>query len=135
MQPHRFERIRSDRPGQEAYRVGLDAEGKALFCSCPGYRYHGKCKHLERAELAAPYRGAREYLVVTGTFKSQDHVDAWFCGRVKHHEPHAGAIQAAVNDVLDLAQTAYQAAQPCHRTGRQLTRQESGPLLPIGGKP
>ncbi len=38
--------------GRTVYRVAVAPSGRALVCTCQGYRYRGTCKHLAMVEQA-----------------------------------------------------------------------------------
>lgn len=34
--------------GKRHYRVYVTGDGENADCTCPGYKYHGKCRHVEQ---------------------------------------------------------------------------------------
>jgi len=46
-------KVRSTSDPSTSYLITLDASGRGLRCSCPGYVHRGRCKHVEGAPFNA----------------------------------------------------------------------------------
>lgn len=86
--------IQSDRFGQGPYLVTLNAEGKAVACTCPA---RGKCKHLERAENRESFRKAAAYFIKSGKFGDQAEFLAAFEDLVTSFEEGERALEDGGN--------------------------------------
>lgn len=75
--------VRSDTNPQESHTVSVNAEGRAMKCTCTAGKNRTPCKHLYRAEVKACgiYQRARAHILASGT--TQDTFEMAFAARVR----------------------------------------------------
>ena len=75
------------------YLVQLDDEGRGLACTCAGFSYRGKCRHLDKPGQA-PFRAAWSCLMAAGV-PLEDIKRLWKRAQSETSHPARAAVRFA----------------------------------------